>query len=88
MERNQVDVRKSLLKLQDTLSGSNVETAVIVNLIELIPEGICVAPTKMSIFVCAAKQLCAADNVEQIDWLRLIGLSADICRLWNSGWTK
>jgi hypothetical protein len=78
-------LRTSALFLANQPYNEQVADKVFGNLPVLIPRGIHVDQAVANVIGFAVRQLCLADEV---DWLKLIGLSADICRLWNSEWTK
>jgi hypothetical protein len=66
----------------------HVKERIVENLKLLIPPGINVGLTQMNIINFAVNRLCRAKDINQIDWPAVIGLAADVCKLWNSGFLK
>ncbi|HEY0907903.1 MAG TPA: hypothetical protein VGE35_00980 [Candidatus Paceibacterota bacterium] len=82
---DKVDIQEQLTKLRSQEYNlvsqqrqAHVIERVFENLIILLPPGMRVDQAKMNIFGFAIQQLCKAPSVDQIDWLALNDLAADI----------
>ena len=78
-----VEIRNNLKTNGPT--NPQVGVRVLGSLKTLIQPGMLASQEKMNIINFAVTQLCQAKSVEDIDWVRVVGLAADINGLWNWG---
>ncbi len=75
-------IDKQIGKDIPTHLNTEVRRTVVANLRHLIPGARHVADHKMEVLNKAVNQLCQAEDVSEIDWLKLVNLAADINSLY------